>query len=158
MSKTLIKLNNYQIPAYIKRRFWLEKAPNLKKSEIDSIFNSLKEFLYLSYKYKNVYLSSYIVDEAWHVFILFTKDYQKFCNEVFGEFIHHTPSISKNGYKDDIKEIKNTYFLVKENNPTSKIFDHDSELDIHGSKYKGIIEIKEENENISIFLNKKRIG
>lgn len=32
------------------------------------------------------------VDMVWHTHILYTKDYKNFCNEVFGEYIHHTPS------------------------------------------------------------------
>ncbi len=33
------------------------------------------------------------VDELWHTFLLFTQDYQKFCEECFGRFIHHVPKI-----------------------------------------------------------------
>jgi len=31
------------------------------------------------------------VDEYWHKFILDTREYQQFCDEVLGQFIHHTP-------------------------------------------------------------------
>ncbi len=31
------------------------------------------------------------IDEAWHRFILFTKDYHEFCNRFFGKYIHHGP-------------------------------------------------------------------
>lgn len=33
-----------------------------------------------------------IIDEFWHTFVLHTKDYADFCNEYFGEFIHHSPA------------------------------------------------------------------
>lgn len=33
-----------------------------------------------------------IIDEFWHTFILHTRDYEEFCNEYFGTFIHHSPS------------------------------------------------------------------
>lgn len=33
-----------------------------------------------------------IVDEVWHAYILFTKDYAAFCDDVFGRFIHHAPN------------------------------------------------------------------
>jgi|GEM_PF-3203879 len=33
------------------------------------------------------------IDNLWHTFLLFTQDYQKFCYECFGKFIHHTPTI-----------------------------------------------------------------
>ena len=30
-------------------------------------------------------------DRAWHEFILFTRDYEQYCQECFGRFIHHEP-------------------------------------------------------------------
>src|SRR5690349_14913902 len=33
-----------------------------------------------------------ILDEMWHQFILTTKDYNKFCKEYFGKYIHHSPT------------------------------------------------------------------
>lgn len=36
-------------------------------------------------------LASGPVDELWHTFLLFTKEYVTFCNEVAGAFIHHNP-------------------------------------------------------------------
>lgn len=33
------------------------------------------------------------VDEAWHTFIMFTVDYQKFCKLMGGSFIHHIPDV-----------------------------------------------------------------
>ncbi len=33
------------------------------------------------------------IDRMWHVFLLFTKDYMDFCEEYFGEYIHHLPDI-----------------------------------------------------------------
>lgn len=36
-----------------------------------------------------------VIDEMWHCFILFTKDYYLFCESNFGFFIHHFP-VKKN--------------------------------------------------------------
>jgi hypothetical protein len=33
------------------------------------------------------------IDELWHTFIMFTREYQKFCREVAGSFIHHVPNV-----------------------------------------------------------------
>ena len=35
------------------------------------------------------------VDELWHSFILFTPQYQQFCEQVMGFFVHHQPRTSK---------------------------------------------------------------
>lgn len=34
------------------------------------------------------------VDDMWHTFILFTKDYARFCEEIAGTFIHHSPEVA----------------------------------------------------------------
>lgn len=31
------------------------------------------------------------VDEFWHTFLIFTPQYAEFCDNIFGEFIHHQP-------------------------------------------------------------------
>lgn len=36
-------------------------------------------------------IPSPVIDEAWHIFVLFTQDYEKFCQESFGNFVHHFP-------------------------------------------------------------------
>lgn len=38
-------------------------------------------------------MPSEMVDEVWHQFILFTRDYDNFCRSVFGRFIHHQPAL-----------------------------------------------------------------
>lgn len=42
-----------------------------------------------------------IIDEMWHNFICFTKDYQVFCSKYFGVFIHHTPTTK--AFNDELK-------------------------------------------------------
>jgi hypothetical protein len=44
------------------------------------------------------------VDDAWHCFILFTRDYAGYCQRRFGRFIHHEPMESK-----DTKAYKRAY-------------------------------------------------
>ncbi len=41
------------------------------------------------------------IDRIWHVFLLFTKDYMDFCEEYFGEYIHHLPDIVPNMPQDE---------------------------------------------------------
>lgn len=35
------------------------------------------------------------VDIGWHMFILHTEDYAKFCHDIAGRFIHHVPDDSR---------------------------------------------------------------
>ena len=39
-------------------------------------------------------MPSQIVDDAWHEFILFTREYEVFCEKAYGYFLHHTPAES----------------------------------------------------------------
>ncbi|MCE3045925.1 hypothetical protein [Legionella sp. 16cNR16C] len=42
------------------------------------------------------------IDNMWHTFLLFTKDYQHFCNEYLnGDFFHHEPIIAEENISSD---------------------------------------------------------
>jgi hypothetical protein len=49
------------------------------------------KFMYLVSVFDIKLSPSLIVDLGWHEFILFTKAYQRFCNQEMGRFIHHVP-------------------------------------------------------------------
>ena len=36
-----------------------------------------------------------LMDEMWHTFILFTKEYSEYCHSNFGFYIHHSPTTKK---------------------------------------------------------------
>lgn len=38
------------------------------------------------------YSPSEMVDIGWHTFILYTREYAQFCDQIAGHFIHHSPS------------------------------------------------------------------
>jgi len=40
------------------------------------------------------------VDDLWHTFITYTRDYAEFCDQVAGHFIHHVPTDPNNGVED----------------------------------------------------------
>lgn len=33
------------------------------------------------------------IDQMWHVFLLYTRDYADYCQRYFGEFLHHQPDL-----------------------------------------------------------------
>jgi len=37
-------------------------------------------------------MPSQVVDDLWHEFILYTRNYALFCRRAFGGFLHHTPA------------------------------------------------------------------
>lgn len=84
------------------------KYDHLSDSEIAEVLELLKEYFHMCSiatigaassanisKEKEILcvgMPSKIVDEAWHEFILFTKNYAEFCEKALGRFLHHTPS------------------------------------------------------------------
>ena len=61
--------------------------------EANELFQETKKFLYIC-QIKGVFIPDdlLILDEMWHNFILFTKEYQAFCNTHFGRYFHHLPA------------------------------------------------------------------
>jgi len=59
---------------------------------IDEVVTEFKRYMALvALGYKGLAMISRKIDEVWHSFILFTFEYQHFCKQVFGKFIHHAP-------------------------------------------------------------------
>ncbi len=53
-----------------------------------------KNFLTLKYVYPDLeFAPRREIDEIWHQHILFTKNYMRDCELIFGKYIHHTPSL-----------------------------------------------------------------
>ncbi len=47
---------------------------------------------YYSHSSFPVAMTSEIIDDVWHNFILYTRQYHEFSARLFGEYLHHTPS------------------------------------------------------------------
>ena len=91
----------YQHPDVVARFL---KSWNVSEAEAQEIFDDLKRWLWLSAlsiqetppgerpQPLAIINSMILVDEMWHAFILYTKDYTKFCLDHFGFYIHHGPT------------------------------------------------------------------
>ncbi len=96
------------------------------------LFEETKKWLWLCYKTSGpesktsvlIDNSMLIIDEMWHNFILFTKDYERYCFDKFGFYIHHLPTTKKESeeWGKDIEGNVNRYLKVIENQ-YSIIFD-----------------------------------
>ncbi|MBU8878358.1 hypothetical protein BGM26_05065 [Bacillus sp. FJAT-29790] len=76
----------------LKRRL-LENEPSWKNHDFDWRFFELKRYFVLNSLLKTVPMFSEKVDEVWHEMLMFTKDYEKFSNKFYQEFLHHTPNM-----------------------------------------------------------------
>ena len=106
MLPALDSLLEYQNPKVLK--LYEQNSPDSKLSS-EVAFREMLKYLWLAKKHsleapdhqddpafpRECYMprSMQEIDEMWHEFILFTRDYMDFCEQYFGEFIHHVPNI-----------------------------------------------------------------
>jgi hypothetical protein len=81
----------------------------MEESEANLIFEDLLRWLWLCRTHQikqnhwlqkksnglTLYTPMNIIDEMWHSFIICTKDYQEFCHQYLGAFIHHSPNVNE---------------------------------------------------------------
>lgn len=91
-----------------------EHKLGLNNEQAELLFEDTKRFLYLcgsKQKGDPSLAPPEGVDAGWHEFLLFTEDYQSFCEEFFGKFIHHRPRRPEDP-KGDGQILKNTKSLA----------------------------------------------
>lgn len=86
----------YRFPAALVRRYG-ETHPGLGLLEVRKVFEGLRQYFLACLAAQRgsiapaVGMPSKAVDDAWHEFILMTRDYQAFCRHAFGRYLHHAP-------------------------------------------------------------------
>jgi hypothetical protein len=86
-------IDSYPYQRFLDKRLAV-KRPELSPAQREMVFDGLKEYFHLcNIAGRNmVAMPSQVVDDAWHEFILFTRQYNKFCQQALGRFLHHTPA------------------------------------------------------------------
>ena len=92
-NKRLKFIENYKFSPVLLKRV-KEKHDYLSSSDMKKVEKALRDYFYICNRAngKMVAMPSEIVDVAWHEFILFTREYQAFCQKAIGRFLHHTPT------------------------------------------------------------------
>jgi len=83
----------YRFPPGLLERLQ-RRRPDLSEVQRQLVLRGLRQF-FLGYLYggrKFVAMPSQAVDDLWHEFILHTRHYQAFCQQAFGQFLHHSPA------------------------------------------------------------------
>lgn len=86
--KSLNHVLGYKNPNVIKKH---ASENGLPYEEAEKHFEECIKFLYICTLTDQSLSPSKDLDKIWHTFILFTKDYQLFCHNYLGKFIHHVP-------------------------------------------------------------------
>ncbi|MFD2454502.1 glycine-rich domain-containing protein [Ideonella paludis] len=74
---------------------------DLSADDADQLFAEVKIFLLRSSTSKLPLRPSRRVDAGWHEFLMFTREYQAFCMEVLGKFVHHCPEDAPKSFDAD---------------------------------------------------------
>jgi hypothetical protein len=85
---------SYDAPFLIERLVKERIVASAREGE--ELFTELVRYLVLGRMYpdKYWYMVSRVVDEVWHQFVLFTKQYRAFCQRYFGQYLDHLPGMS----------------------------------------------------------------
>uniref|UniRef100_B8HQA6 Uncharacterized protein n=1 Tax=Cyanothece sp. (strain PCC 7425 / ATCC 29141) TaxID=395961 RepID=B8HQA6_CYAP4 len=115
-------LLSYRHPHVLKR---FQKDYGHSPAEADLWFEDLMRFFYLGYCNRRLILEGKTdchfvamyppllpIDDLWHTFLLFTRDYAEFCQEYFGYFIHHTPNVEETPPEDAPERLQQFLELV----------------------------------------------
>jgi hypothetical protein len=83
----------YAFPQRLNRTL-LERYPHLDEQQAARAVLGLRQYFQLCRQAKRrlVSMPSQAVDVLWHEFILHTRQYQQFCRQGIGHFLHHVPS------------------------------------------------------------------
>lgn len=69
----------------------LQRHSRITSSEYDWHLVELKRYFLIVAVLKNVPMFSSRVDDIWHEMLLFTREYQQFCDKFIGFAVHHAP-------------------------------------------------------------------
>lgn len=87
-------IRSFELPRGLFERL-RKRRPTLTLKDCQLVAHALRHF-FLAYAHsgrKFVSMPSQVVDDLWHEFILYTKNYDLFCRRAFGGFLHHTPAV-----------------------------------------------------------------
>ena len=87
--------------------------PGFTRKETALVSEGLRQFFlaYLNSGRREVAMPSQVADDLWHEFILYTRDYGRFCNKAFGRFLHHTPAVAlREGARRDNSALRRVWW------------------------------------------------
>lgn len=90
-------IEQYRFPALLRSKI-LFKHPDLSENQMFHVLEGLRQFFLVCaianavQRKRSFGMPSKIVDDAWHEFILMSREYSRFCDQAFGGYLHHTPA------------------------------------------------------------------
>ncbi len=106
-------IDAYPFKGFLDKRL-AERRPELTAEQRSEVLLGLRDYFQLCRMAgkRMVAMPSQVVDDAWHEFILFTRQYDKFCQHGFGRFLHHTPAEAMRSPTDATDGIRRSWRLA----------------------------------------------
>ena len=116
-------MRNYQHPTLLNK---IQVELKITRAEAEILFGDVKKFLALcvTIPQSQSLSPTKAIDQGWHTFLLFTKDYAQFCKDYCGCYVHHQP-------EDPFAEVKD-YDSVPRTREFAKIVFGDLSLNWRG--------------------------
>ena len=109
---------DYTFPELLKKRYMNERDKS--EQEFQLVQLALKDWFSIFAGNTNrtqfFDFPSKEVDELWHMFILFTKDYREFCQNYIGQFLDHVPLEESKEKHPKLTDLARTFMAVKDKN------------------------------------------
>ena len=106
-------IRTFALPAglFIKLR---DRHPGLSPKDCQLVAQGLRQFFlaYLQSGGRFVSMPSQVVDTLWHEFILYTREYQRFCAAAFGRFLHHSPAVTLGSVRLSNEGLRRTWWYA----------------------------------------------
>jgi hypothetical protein len=87
----------------------------ITREQSEDIFTQVKKWLWLAHQRRlagldvglSIDVPIVVIDEMWHNFVLFTKEYTAFCLHFFGYYMHHAPTTEaeEHEHKDHLRKL-----------------------------------------------------
>lgn len=91
-------ISGYEFPPQLVADFRHEH-PEIDGADVPRVFQALRQWLTVARRSdgKPFAMPSRAADDAWHLFILRTREYHDFCDEAYGHYLDHTPNAVAGG-------------------------------------------------------------
>lgn len=89
-------IDGYEFPPELSQRVHV-LHPQFTHDQVGMVMDGLRQYFLACLGAqthgiaKQCGMPSKAVDDAWHEFILMSRDYESFCRQAFGSYLHHTP-------------------------------------------------------------------
>lgn len=106
-------IRNFTLPQGLFEKL-RKQHPHLTLKDCQLVSQGLRQFFlaYLKSRHRHVSMPSQVVDDLWHEFILYTRNYDAFCQKAFGRFFHHTPAIALSGARQSNAGLRRCWWQV----------------------------------------------